>query len=162
MNGVASGDPGDPSNRVMVLAATNLPWELDEAMRRRLTKRVCTLLVVQTSSELLGGVTLCLCILDIPLPGPEGRRQLFKLNLERVDVASDIDFDKLVEETEGYSGDDICGLCETAKMMPVKRLYTPEVLKELHRKKQEGASEEELKAHEKNALVVTWVRTEKC
>lgn len=57
---------------------------------------------------------------------------------------------------QGYSGDDICGLCETAKMMPVKRLYTPEVLKELHRKKQEGASEEELQAHEKNALVVTW------
>jgi SpoVK/Ycf46/Vps4 family AAA+-type ATPase len=42
MNGVSSGDPGDPNNRVMVLAATNLPWELDEAMRRRLTKRVCT------------------------------------------------------------------------------------------------------------------------
>lgn len=41
-------------------------------------------------------------------------------------------------------------------MMPVKRLYTPEVLKELHRKKQEGASEEELQAHEKSALVVTW------
>ncbi|TMW66385.1 hypothetical protein Poli38472_004150 [Pythium oligandrum] len=133
MNGVASGDPSDPSNRVMVLAATNLPWELDEAMRRRLTKRVY-----------------------IPLPAPEGRHQLFKLNLAKVDVESDVDFDKLVAETDGYSGDDICGLCETAKMMPVKRLYTPEVLRELHRKKQEGATEEELKAHEKNALVVTW------
>ena len=44
INGVSSGDPSDPSNRVMVLAATNLPWELDEAMRRRLTKRVCMLL----------------------------------------------------------------------------------------------------------------------
>ncbi|KAL7998644.1 putative AAA+ ATPase domain, ATPase, AAA-type, core [Plasmopara halstedii] len=43
INGVASGDPADPGNRVMVLAATNLPWELDEAMRRRLTKRVCKL-----------------------------------------------------------------------------------------------------------------------
>jgi SpoVK/Ycf46/Vps4 family AAA+-type ATPase len=42
INGVSSGDPADPNNRVMVLAATNLPWELDEAMRRRLTKRVCT------------------------------------------------------------------------------------------------------------------------
>ncbi|OWZ02708.1 Katanin [Phytophthora megakarya] len=44
INGVSSGDPADPGNRVMVLAATNLPWELDEAMRRRLTKRVCTLI----------------------------------------------------------------------------------------------------------------------
>lgn len=74
-----------------------------------------------------------------------------------MDLGPDIDYDMLVAETEGYSGDDICGVCETAKMMPVKRLYTPEVLKELHRKKQEGASEAELKAHEKNALVVTWV-----
>ncbi|TYZ58851.1 hypothetical protein PybrP1_000487 [[Pythium] brassicae (nom. inval.)] len=133
INGVGSGDPADPNNRVMVLAATNLPWELDEAMRRRLTKRVY-----------------------IPLPEAEGRRQLFKLNLQKVDVAPDVDFDKLVAETEGYSGDDICGLCETAKMMPVKRLYTPEVLKELHRKKLEGCSEEELKTQEKSALEITW------
>ncbi|KAH7491998.1 Katanin p60 ATPase-containing subunit A-like 1 [Phytophthora ramorum] len=133
INGVSSGDPADPGNRVMVLAATNLPWELDEAMRRRLSKRVY-----------------------IPLPEPPGRHQLFKLNLEKVDVATDVDFDKLVASTEGYSGDDICGLCDTAKMMPVKRLYTPEVLKELHRKQQEGASDEELQAHEKNALEITW------
>ncbi|ETN18331.1 hypothetical protein PPTG_03969 [Phytophthora nicotianae INRA-310] len=128
-----SSHPADPGNRVMVLAATNLPWELDEAMRRRLTKRVY-----------------------IPLPESEGRLQLFKLNLEKVDVASDVNFDKLVAATEGYSGDDICGLCDTAKMMPVKRLYTPEVLKELQRKQREGASDEELQAHEKNALEVTW------
>lgn len=43
-------------------------------------------------------------------------------------------------------------------MMPVKRLYTPEVLKELHRKKLEGCSEDELKSQEKNALEITWVR----
>ncbi|KAG7390537.1 Katanin p60 ATPase-containing subunit A1 [Phytophthora pseudosyringae] len=133
INGVSSGDPADPGNRVMVLAATNLPWELDEAMRRRLTKRVY-----------------------IPLPEAEGRLQLFKINLEKVDVAFDVNFDKLVAATEGYSGDDICGLCDTAKMMPVKRLYTPEVLKELQRKQQEGASDEDLQAHEKNALEVTW------
>lgn len=60
---------------------------------------------------------------------------------------------------QGYSGDDICGLCETAKMMPVKRLYTPAVLKELHRKKLEGCSEEELQTQEKSALEITWVRS---
>lgn len=43
-------------------------------------------------------------------------------------------------------------------MMPVKRLYTPEVLKELHRKKLEGCSEDELQSQEKNALEITWVR----
>jgi katanin p60 ATPase-containing subunit A1 len=75
INGVSSGDPSE--NRVMVLAATNLPWELDEAMRRRLTKRVY-----------------------IPLPEAEGRSALFKLNLEKVDVASEVDFEKLVAHTE--------------------------------------------------------------
>ncbi|CCI47527.1 unnamed protein product [Albugo candida] len=133
INGVSSGDPSDPSNRVMVLAATNLPWELDEAMRRRLTKRVY-----------------------IPLPTADGRRQLFTYNLSKIDVAQDVDYDRLVEATEGYSGDDICGLCETAKMMPVKRLYTPQVMEELHRRQQQGDTEEEIQAREEKALIVTW------
>ena len=43
----------------MVLAATNRPWDLDEAIRRRLEKRVY-----------------------IPLPTENGRIGMFKINLE--------------------------------------------------------------------------------
>ncbi|RLN49020.1 hypothetical protein BBJ29_004331, partial [Phytophthora kernoviae] len=90
INGVSSGE--HEGSRVMLLAATNLPWELDEAMRRRLTKRVY-----------------------IPLPKAEARLALFELNLTRIAVGPDVSLVDLVEETEGYSGDDITNVCETGE-----------------------------------------------
>lgn len=75
INGVASSE--HDGVRVMLLAATNLPWELDEAMRRRLTKRVY-----------------------IPLPEAAARRALFALNLRRVELAPDVAVADLVRETQ--------------------------------------------------------------
>ena len=53
---------------VMVLAATNFPWDIDEALRRRLEKRIY-----------------------IPLPSEEGREALLKINLKEVKVDEEID-----------------------------------------------------------------------
>ncbi|KAE9322375.1 hypothetical protein PF008_g17604 [Phytophthora fragariae] len=127
INGVSSGE--HEGSRVMLLAATNLPWELDEAMRRRLTKRVY-----------------------IPLPEAEARRALFELNMGRIGVGPDVKLDELVGETEGYSGDDITNVCETAKRMPVKRVYTPELLLKMRRDMESGEDFREL---ETERLVVT-------
>ena len=82
----------------MVLAASNRPQDLDDALRRRLEKRVY-----------------------IPLPGPEGRTQLFNINLKTVALADDIDWEQLVSKTDGYSGADLANVCREAALMPLRR-----------------------------------------
>ena len=59
----ADDDSPTKSNVVMVLAATNFPWDLDEAMRRRLEKRIY-----------------------IALPDETTRRQLFEISVADVEV----------------------------------------------------------------------------
>ena len=83
---------------VIVLAATNMPWDLDEALRRRLEKRIY-----------------------IPLPDAESRGELFRLNMKDVDVAG-VDFADLAKSSAGYSGADVANVCRDASMMSVRRI----------------------------------------
>lgn len=82
----------------MVLAATNRPQDLDDAIRRRLEKRIY-----------------------IPLPTEVGREQLFKINLRGISVDPDIDWAEMVRITDGYSGADLANVCRDAAMMPLRR-----------------------------------------
>nr|XP_018684526.1 PREDICTED: katanin p60 ATPase-containing subunit A-like 2 isoform X2 [Musa acuminata subsp. malaccensis] len=84
---------------VFVLAATNLPWELDAAMLRRLEKRIL-----------------------VPLPEPEARCAMFEELLPSAPGEAGIPYDFLVERTEGYSGSDIRLVCKEAAMQPLRRL----------------------------------------
>ena len=88
----------DKRKLVTVMAATNRPWDLDDALRRRFEKRVY-----------------------IPLPNEKGRLQLFNLNLKKIEVDKNINYDKLVKLTDGYSGADICNVCREASFMPMRR-----------------------------------------
>lgn len=109
-----AGNPSDTEDTtkiVMVLAASNLPWSLDEALRRRLEKRIY-----------------------IPLPEFEGRRALFDINLKSVTLADDVDLDALASATEGYSGADITNVCRDASLMSMRKMIhgkTPSEIKQL-------------------------------
>jgi katanin p60 ATPase-containing subunit A1 len=93
---------------VFLLAATNLPWDLDPAMLRRLEKKIF-----------------------IDLPNIEARKTLFKINLPRdiVDgygnkiVDSGLDYDIAALRTEGYSGSDIALICKEASMSALRELF---------------------------------------
>ncbi|EFJ46695.1 hypothetical protein VOLCADRAFT_62257, partial [Volvox carteri f. nagariensis] len=91
--------------RVVVVGATNRPQELDDAVRRRLTKRIY-----------------------IPLPDAEGRRAVLThlLKGQRVSL-TDRDVVGLVRSTEGYSASDLAALCKEAAMAPLREL-APEKL----------------------------------
>ncbi|XP_066593873.1 katanin p60 ATPase-containing subunit A-like 1 [Prorops nasuta] len=97
MDGISSNSE-DPSKVVMVLAATNFPWDIDEALRRRLEKRIY-----------------------IPLPNHEGREALLKINLREVKVGSSVNLTEIAKKLEGYSGADITNVCRDASMMLMRR-----------------------------------------
>jgi katanin p60 ATPase-containing subunit A1 len=83
---------------VMVLGATNMPWDLDDALRRRFEKRIY-----------------------IPLPNKIGREQMFNINFKGIKLSNDVNIDTLVQKTEGYSGHDISSVCREASLMNMRR-----------------------------------------
>lgn len=90
---------GKTEGQILVLGATNIPWELDAAIRRRFEKRVY-----------------------IPLPESDARAYMVRLHLgDTPNDLTDDDFDKLGDITEGASGSDIKVLVKEALMEPLRR-----------------------------------------
>ncbi|OBZ82635.1 Vacuolar protein sorting-associated protein 4 [Choanephora cucurbitarum] len=97
MNGV-----GHDMEGVLVLGATNIPWQLDSAIRRRFEKRIY-----------------------IPLPDLHARATIFQLNVGSTPCTlNQADYRKLAEMTEGYSGSDIATLVRDALMQPIRKVQT--------------------------------------
>ena len=90
---------GTDMDKVLVLGATNTPWELDPAVRRRFEKRIY-----------------------ISLPEKEARKLMFIKNVgKEAHDLTDQDFDLLAEKTEGYSGSDVAAMTKEALMQPIKK-----------------------------------------
>lgn len=85
------------SNSVFVLAATNFPWDIDEALLRRFQKRIY-----------------------IPLPDQVGRKAILEMRIREFTDDS-FDFDGWAKKLEGYSCADITNLCRDAAQMVFDR-----------------------------------------
>lgn len=88
----------DSSVPIMVLGASNRPYDLDPAILRRLPRQF-----------------------EIPLPGPSERAHILRLLLkeEHVDLQS-VKIERLAADTDGYSGSDLKELCRAAVMIPIR------------------------------------------
>ncbi|KAJ6869202.1 hypothetical protein NC651_034074 [Populus alba x Populus x berolinensis] len=91
------------TERVLVLAATNRPFDLDEAVIRRLPRR-----------------------LMVNLPDAANRAKILQVILAKEDLSPDVDFDAVASMTDGYSGSDLKNLCVAAAHRPIKEILEKE------------------------------------
>ncbi|XP_039065269.1 uncharacterized protein LOC120210639 [Hibiscus syriacus] len=102
--------------RILVLAATNRPFDLDEAIIRRFERRIM-----------------------VGLPSTESREKILRTLLAKEKV-EDLDYKELATMTEGYSGSDLKNLCVMAAYRPVRELIQHERLKDLKKRREAGQS----------------------
>ncbi|KAL4187539.1 hypothetical protein AMTRI_Chr09g39510 [Amborella trichopoda] len=93
----------DQNARVMVLAATNRPSELDEAILRRLPQAF-----------------------EIGIPDRSERAKILKVILKGERIEENIDYDHIASICEGYTGSDLLELCKQAAYYPVRDLLDDE------------------------------------
>uniref|UniRef100_A0A0D9YY88 AAA+ ATPase domain-containing protein n=1 Tax=Oryza glumipatula TaxID=40148 RepID=A0A0D9YY88_9ORYZ len=91
------------SQRILILGATNRPFDLDDAVIRRLPRRIY-----------------------VDLPDAQNRMKILKILLAKENLESDFRFDELANSTEGYSGSDLKNLCIASAYRPVHELLEEE------------------------------------
>ncbi|KAG0477931.1 hypothetical protein HPP92_012650 [Vanilla planifolia] len=91
------------SQRILILGATNRPFDLDDAVIRRLPRRIY-----------------------VDLPNAENRMKILKIFLSHENLDPLFKFDQLANATDGYSGSDLKNLCIAAAYKPVQELLEDE------------------------------------
>jgi vacuolar protein-sorting-associated protein 4 len=94
----------DEGQLIVTMGATNLPWSLDLAMRRRFEKRIY-----------------------IPLPDETARCEMFQIHTKGYEFP-EVDFKELASWTEGYSASDISLICREALMTPIREMNPKELM----------------------------------
>lgn len=87
-------------NNLIVIAATNRPWDIDSAFLRpgRFDRRIY-----------------------VPLPDEEAREAMIRNKLRNVPVDDNLDYQNIVEITEGFNGADVTAFCEKLKDLAINR-----------------------------------------
>ncbi|OIW05626.1 hypothetical protein TanjilG_23412 [Lupinus angustifolius] len=91
------------NQRILILGATNRPFDLDDAVIRRLPRRIY-----------------------VDLPDAENRMKILRIVLAQENLVPSFEYDKLAKLTEGYSGSDLKNLCIAAAYRPVQELIEEE------------------------------------
>lgn len=91
------------NKRVVVLGATNRPFDLDEAILRRMPRRVL-----------------------VDLPDEKARAQILNIVLKHEKLADDVDIDQIAAMTPHYSGSDLTNLCVAAAYRPIREVLSAE------------------------------------
>ncbi|CAM6009222.1 unnamed protein product [Sphagnum balticum] len=87
------------NERVLVLAATNRPFDLDDAVIRRLPRRIL-----------------------VDLPNCENRVKILRVILADEELSQGFDYGELARMTDGYSGSDLKNLSIAAAYRPIREL----------------------------------------
>ncbi|KNH05935.1 Transitional endoplasmic reticulum ATPase [Perkinsela sp. CCAP 1560/4] len=100
---------------VFIIGATNRPDILDPAIMRpgRLDQLVY-----------------------IPLPDPPSRMSILQASLRKTPLAPDMDLDRIVQSTEGFSGADLTAICQRAAKLAIRESIAKEI--QLERTREEG------------------------
>ena len=91
------------TERVLVLVATNRPMDLDDAVLRRLSRRIL-----------------------VDLPDTANREKILQVILRDEALEPGFDVAALAQKTPGYSGSDLKNLCVTAAYQPIRELLRRE------------------------------------
>nr|GEW70870.1 P-loop containing nucleoside triphosphate hydrolases superfamily protein [Tanacetum cinerariifolium] len=113
-----------PGERILVLAAMNRPFDLDEAIIRWFKRRIM-----------------------VGLPSVESRESILKTLLGKEKVEN-LEFKELSVITEGCSGSDLKNMCVIADYRPVRELLQQERKKAIDKMKNEEAQASEKKKSE--------------
>jgi SpoVK/Ycf46/Vps4 family AAA+-type ATPase len=102
MDGVAAGG-GDSQNKMLLIGCTNCPWDIDDAVMRRFSRRIY-----------------------VPLPDRDARKSLWKKLLVKagmkdggVDIAPK-DVERLIKISEDFSCSDISSIANEAAFGPLR------------------------------------------